>query len=586
MRVISSLRQGVLVRLWAHIPSSRKRQLIGLNCLMILCSFLELVSLGSIVPLLSSLVSTNFSTTSVINYQWLNFSHFSNREDAVIFYSLIFGVFSLISGASKLIVIWLVTRLSFTLGAEFGISIYERTLHQPYLLHISRNSSEVISGVQDKSSNLVGAGILPILNLCSALPMAIMILFFLINTDPWFAISMFVGIGFIYISIISFTYKRLAFSSKEVSEESVNIIKIMQEGLSGIREIVISGAHDLYTDSFKKSYTKYQCALANIQVICNLPRQGTEALAMVFISLVVCIAVSRNGELESMVPILGLFAYGSQKLLPLFQQIYSSITTINGARESINDALDLLEVSQRDYGVTDDLGPMTFHSTIYLNNLSFKFQNNSPLILKNIDLEIFKGERVGVVGQTGAGKSTLLDILMGLVHPTNGRLLIDGMEVSEENAKSWRYHIAQVPQSIYFTDGSIAENIAFGVDKNKIDINKVVAAAEKAQIFKTINSLPHGFDTNIGERGIKLSGGQRQRLGIARALYRDADVLVFDEATSALDVSTEDLVMSAIDVLSKELTIIVVTHRINTLKNMDRIIEISNGCVSKITINT
>jgi ATP-binding cassette subfamily B protein len=282
---------------------------------------------------------------------------------------------------------------------------------------------------------------------------------------------------------------------------------------------------------------------------------------------------------------LGLFAYGAQKLLPLFQQIYSSIATINGAHVSIEDALDLLDLPLPNFESEINCDPIPFHSKICLEDVSFRFHNEGAWVLKNVNLTISKGERIGIIGKTGSGKSTLLDILMGLMQPVTGNLLVDGLRISGTNVRSWWSHIAQVPQDIFFTDGTIAENIAFGLNANEIDMEKVVQAAEKAQISKTIDLLPDGYLTNIGERGIKLSGGQRQRLGIARALYRNADVIILDEATSALDSETERFVMTSVDGLSKDLTIIVVAHRTSTLKNMDRVFEFSSGHICSIVEN-
>jgi len=588
MNIFFSPNQAILKRLWGHISKVRRIQLFGIISLIILSSFLELISLASITPFLNSIAIGENTTNALNTSKWLSIFHIDNQKDAVLFYSVMFGLAAIVAGLSKLITIWAITRFSFSLGSEFGVGIYDRSLNQPYLSHISRNSSEIIAGVQTKSANLVSAALLPILNLFSAIPMVVLILIFLVSSDPLFSIVLFLGIGLIYLCVIGITYDQLAQDSKKVGEESVNYIKTMQEGLSGIREIIISSAHTNYSKNFKKSFTSYQHALANIQIICNLPRYATEALAMMLIAVVIYWTFIFRGINDALIPTLGLFAYGAQKLLPLFQQIYSSIATINGAHVSIEDALVLLDLPSPNFESEINCDPIPFHSKICLEDVSFRFHNEGAWVLKNVNLTISKGERIGIIGKTGSGKSTLLDILMGLIQPVTGNLLVDGLKISGTNVRSWRSRIAQVPQDIFFTDGTIAENIAFGFNANEIDMERVIQAAEKAQISKTIDFLPDRYLTNIGERGIKFSGGQRQRLGIARALYKNADVIILDEATSALDSETEGFVMNSVDGLSKDLTIIVVAHRTSTLKNMDRVFEFSGshvcGIVEKIKL--
>jgi len=295
----------------------------------------------------------------------------------------------------------------------------------------------------------------------------------------------------------------------------------------------------------------------------------------------------REDGLTVVIPILGALALGTQRLLPALQQLYGSYSTLKGSYSSFQDVLNLLNQPLPKYALETEKGNLptqiSFKKEIVLNNINFSYAADNtispPLVLKNINLKLRKGERIGFIGVTGSGKSTLLDIIMGLLIPTSGKLTIDGKLITDENKRSWQAHIAHVPQNIYLSDSTIEENIAFGLPKDKIDRRKVEKAAKQAQIAELIDNWQEGYQTFVGERGIRLSGGQRQRIGIARALYKQADVLIFDEATSALDNETEQAVMKSIECLGRELTILIIAHRITTLKGCDKIIKLGKNNV-------
>jgi ATP-binding cassette subfamily B protein len=306
-----------------------------------------------------------------------------------------------------------------------------------------------------------------------------------------------------------------------------------------------------------------------------------EAVGMTLISVIAYFLVSKSDNLttSNAIPILGVLAIGAQRMLPILQQGFIAWSTIKGSSASINDTLELLEQSVQ---TNLEKEVISFNSEIYLKNISFQYTKEGPGIINNLELKINKGARIGFIGETGCGKSTLLDIIMGLVSPSLGQILIDGIPLSEKNVSSWHKNIAHVPQSIFLSDSSISENIAFGIPKDQIDLNKVILAAKNAQLDDIINTWENKYNTIVGERGVRLSGGQRQRIGIARALYKNAKVLIFDEATSALDNYTEESVMSTIDLLNNNFTIIMVAHRISTLKNCDQIVELCFGKINRV----
>jgi len=341
----------------------------------------------------------------------------------------------------------------------------------------------------------------------------------------------------------------------------------------------------VYSKLYKDALVPLQSASASNQVVAASPRFGVEALGIVLIAgLAYVLAEVRwsAGGIPNAIPVLGVLALGAQRLLPVLQQIYNAYITIKGNQASTEDALDLLDQPMPAYAYLQPPQSMAFQTAIALKDLGFRYTPQGPWVLKNLNLKIFKGSRVGFVGVTGSGKSTLLDIVMGLLIPTEGALLIDNNTVDPSNSRDWQAHISHVPQSIYLSDASISENIAFGVSTELINLQRVKWAAEQAQIAQTIESWRNGYDTLVGERGVRLSGGQRQRIGIARALYKRASVLIFDEATSALDNETEAAVMQTVETLGRDITILIIAHRLTTLKNCDQIVELAKGGIKAV----
>ena len=305
------------------------------------------------------------------------------------------------------------------------------------------------------------------------------------------------------------------------------------------------------------------------------------AIGLSMIAALAYYLVRQPEGIERALPVLGVLALGAQRLLPTLQQAYAAWAGIKGNQASVQDALALLEQPMPD-STTEGTGALTFDKTIRMQAITFAYQPTHPAVLKNLELTIRKGERVGIIGATGSGKSTLMDLLMGLLEPSGGRLEVDGQTIDSTTRRAWQSRIAHVPQAIYLADSSVEENIAFGVPRKEIDHARVVEAAQQAQIAELIESMPDGYRSQVGERGVRLSGGQRQRIGIARALYKQADVIVFDEATSALDNETERTVMESIDTLKANLTVVIIAHRLSTLQKCDRIVELGEGGVKRI----
>lgn len=571
---------ALLSRLWHHISRRRRGQFSLLLVLMIFASFSEILSIGAVLPFLGVLTAPGRVFDHPFVQPLIQFMGLSSPEQLLLPLTIAFGLAALVAGAMRLLLIWATTRLSYATGADLSINIYRRTLYQPYSVHVARNSSEIINGISNKTSGVITT-IMMILNLLGSAVMLSAILVALLSVDPVIALAAFGGFGVIYVLIIRFTQGRLLSNSQRIAHESTQVIKSLQEGLGGIRDVLIDGSQDAYCQIYRNADLPSRYAQGSTAFISVSPRYAMEALGMLLIAgLAYTLALQTDGIAKA-IPILGALALGAQRLLPVLQQAYSAWSTIQGGQASLQDTLELLDQPLPDYADQPAAEPLPFRQHISLHQLSFRYSPQTPWVLKNLDLSIAKGSRVGFIGTTGSGKSTLLDIVMGLLQPTEGSLEIDGQSITASNHRAWQTHIAHVPQAIFLADSTIEENIAFGVPKDKINHECVRQAARQAQIADIIEAWPKQYQTFVGERGIRLSGGQRQRIGIARALYKQADVIIFDEATSALDSETEQAVMEAIDGLSKELTILIIAHRLTTLKSCTQVVELGDGGIKR-----
>ncbi len=568
---------SIFARLWRHIAPRRRKQLILLGIVMVITSFAEVASIGAVLPFLGVLMAPEVVFRHSLAQPFVSMLGVTEPIQLLRPLTIIFILMALLSATMRVLLLWAQTRFGFAIGADFGIEVYKKTLYQPYSVHVARNSSEVIAGISIKVHSVVGAAVLPLLTIMSSGMILIAILFALVAIDPLVAMAALCGVGVPYGLIMFATKKRLTYNGERISFASNQVIKTLQEGLGGIRDVLIDGSQATYCKVYRDADLSLRRSQANVQIIGGAPRFLIEFLGMALIAVLAYGLSGRDGGIGSAIPILGALAVGAQRLLPVLQQLYNSWVGIRGGQASLRDVLDLLDQPMPDYADAPLPAPMPFSASIQLSGIGFRYSSIAPWVIQDVDLVIPKGCRIGLIGATGSGKSTLLDLIMGLLQPTQGGLAIDGLPVTGSNYRAWQAHIAHVPQAIFLADATIAENIAFGVAPENIDIARVKRAASQAQIAATIDSWGNKYNTSVGERGVRLSGGQRQRIGIARALYKQADVIVFDEATSALDSDTETAVMEAIDYLDKSITILIVAHRLTTLKSCDLIVKLAGG---------
>lgn len=538
---------------------------------------MEALSISAVLPFIGVLSSPEKVFTLTSAQFFIRFLGIKTPEELLFPFTLSFCLLIFVGIALRLVLLWAQNKLGYATSAAFSSSIYIRTLYQPYSVHVSRNSSEVISGITNKANAILTYLITPLMNLVSSSVTISAIIITLFTINPYVALSAFLGFGLLYASIILLVKKQLTTNSIVLSRESVQMIKALQEGLGGIRDVLIDGTQETYGRIFNSAQGKYNKSSANNQIVGNSPRLIVEFLGILFICIIAYQLVLKGDGFVSAIPTLAALALGAQRLLPALQNFYFNWTSLRAGQDSVEDGLEFLEQPFPEHALKMNPEPIRFKKYIQLVDLSFRYNNKGAMVLKNINLTLEKGKRYGFVGTTGCGKSTLLDVIMGLLVPTKGHLKIDDNIIDNQNYRSWQVILSHVPQAIYLSDTSLAENIAFGVEPDKIDMKKVREAAQKAQIAETIEALPQKYDTFVGERGIRLSGGQRQRIGIARALYKNAQVIVFDEATSALDNETEIAVMEGIEQLADDLTILIVAHRVSTLKRCDKIFRMDKG---------
>ena len=570
----------LLRRIWGHLSTRRRSQLLLLLALMVMVSVLEVFSIGSVVPFLGALTSPEYVYAHPAAQDFISIFSIQSPSHLLLPLTAMFMVAAIAAGVSRLLLLWATLRISYAIGGDIGFSILKNTLHQPYGIHIARNSSEVIHVIAVKAPSVVSEVIQPMLIILSSAFMLSLVAAGLLYFEPAVAISAIATFVIIYGLIMWVTRWRLMRDSLVIAQEGAKVIRFLQEGLGAIRDILIDGSQHVYCSMYQDSNRRLFLAQGRLRFFGQSPRFVIEALGMVLIALLAYNLSAQENGIAVTLPILGALAISAQRLMPVLQQAYAAWVAIQGSRESLQDVLTFLDQPMLSEAETQ-VPPLPFNHSIVLRDVRFRYDAGNKWVLNGINLQILKGQRVGFIGVTGSGKSTLLDIVMALLSPTEGAIEVDGILVTDLNRRAWQRHLAHVPQSIYLSDGAVDSNIALGVSLNAIDDIAVRDAAKRARISELIESLPKKYKTAVGERGVRLSGGQRQRIGIARALYKKADVIVFDEATSALDSETEAEVLKEIEGLDKDLTVFIIAHRLSTLKNCSLIVQLDDGHIGK-----
>jgi len=577
-RIIFSLIRDI----WKQLYKRRKIQLSLLIFLMLLSGIAEMISVFSIIPFLEIISNSD----KFIKYEIFSFvlSNFSAKEVNLIFtLGFIFAI--ALATSTRILTLWINMRLSAAIGADFGYAAYRNILFKDFDFHLNLNSSSMIAVVMTKIDELIKL----IVNLLSAISSSLIVFTIfigLIIVDIKFTIGLGFCLAIGYLLIASLTKRKLSKNSKIISKASDEKAKAVQEGLGSIREILLEGDQKRFINSYREADLKRHIGRAKNIFMRSFPRFVLEGLGIILFAIGSFIFLAINPESASiLITLMGTLALAASKLLPATQSIYSGWSTIYGNSESALDVLRIIKLKEKSFpGVVK---PNIKFKNISFKNVSYKYPNSNQFILKNLNFEINVGEKLGIIGSTGSGKSTLLDLLMGLLEPTDGEILIDGININNKKNKikllQWRKSISHVPQDIFLSDSSIKDNIIFGRKKDHYkskDESDFINCLEVSQLRNFIQNLEDGDKTFVGERGIRLSGGQKQRIGIARAIYKSKNVFVLDEATSALDENTEKNFMRSLNKYYANATLIMISHRLSSIKNLDRIIKLNDGIIT------
>ncbi len=571
----------LLKGIWGHLSRRRRIQLGSLLIVMLASGGAEVVSLGAVLPFLAVLSDPEKIWRQSLMQALAAQIGWTKSSELLLPATLAFAAAAVLAAMIRLLNLWLNSRLAAAIGFDLSCEAYRRTLCQPYSVHVQRNSAAVITTTTTEISKTVSA-LNSLLQLLTSAVVAVGLMTGLMVIDASVALAAAALFAASYGGLALTARRELRSNGSTIAEASRQQLKALQEALGAIRDVLLDGSQSTYLEIYRQTDRPQRQLQARNNFLATFPRFALEAIGMVSIALIGLLLVMQRGDGVSVIPLLGTMALGAQRLLPALQQIYGSWSTLTALTAPMQGVLAMLnQPLQPDVSGVEPL-PLT--QSIRLQNVDFRYSQDQQYVLQGLDLEILRGERIGLIGSTGGGKSTTVDLLMGLLVPTAGRVLVDGADLHDpaypERLVAWRSSIAHVPQSVYLADSSFAENIAFGVPTDQINLGQVRKAASQAQISTFIESNAEGYDSYVGERGIRLSGGQRQRIGIARALYKQASVLVFDEATSALDSRTETAVIDAINGLSDSLTVIMIAHRLSTLENCDRVIRLAQGYVT------
>jgi ABC-type multidrug transport system fused ATPase/permease subunit len=571
---------SLLRRIWGHLSRRRRLQLAILLLVMLASGLAELLSLGAVLPFLAVLSNPQQLWQQPLIQALAPRLGYSQSQQLVLPATAAFALAAVLSALIRLLNLWLNGRLAAAVGSDLSCEAYRRTLYQPYQVQVQRNSSTLITAITGHIANTVLA-LNAVLQIVSAVVVAAGLLIGLLLIDWLVAVSTAGLFGIAYGLVAATSRRQLQQSGERIAAAAKQRVQALQEGLGAIRDVLLDGSQATYLELYRRADRPQRQLESNNMYLSTFPRYALEALGLVAIAVLGGLLVLQRGSGAAVISLLGALALGAQRLLPALQQIYSGWASLNSWRASLAAVIELLEQPLPQQQAV--AAPLALKQSLCLQAVRFRYAPELPEVLQGLDLEIRRGERIGLIGSTGSGKSTLVDLLMGLLVPSGGQLLVDGLDLHDpahaERLVGWRAAVAHVPQSIYLADSSIAENIAFGVSRQSIDLARVKRAAEQAQIAGFIESSPEGYASFVGERGIRLSGGQRQRIGIARALYKEASVIVLDEATSALDTSTEEAVMGAVEELSRDLTMVMIAHRLSTVQRCDRVVRLDLGAV-------
>lgn len=574
-----NVREG-FAKVWDVLPLQQRREAGRLLILMTAIALVETLGVGTIVPFMMAV-----GNPSVLHESgWLGkayaWSGVANGDRFLFLLGLVV-LFMLVAGnALKAIATWSIQRFSQMAGHAISLRLFRTYLARPYEYFLTRHSADLGKNILAEVQQVVSGVIWPVMSALSRGIVVLLLIALLLVADPLVTLAAMVTLGGTYALIyIATRHYLLRIGQKQVAANRGRYY-VASEVFSGIKEVKLKALEDFSSERLTAPSLQFARHLAISQTLSLTPRFALEIIAFGGILVIVLFLLAERKGLSDALPLVSLYAFAGYRMLPALQEVFNSVTRIRFSWPTLN--LVRQELMSSAGPSLPSVAPLPFERAIRLENVSYRYPPGESAALDDICLEVRRGERVGFIGPTGSGKSTVIDVILGLLRPSTGRVTIDGIALdSEELVRSWQMRIGYVPQHIFLADDTVAANIAFGQAPERMNRAAVERAARMAQLHDfVLNELPQGYDTQVGERGIRLSGGQRQRLGLARALYSDPAVLVLDEATSALDSETEMAVIKALDELGADCTVIMIAHRLSTVGSCDVLIRMDGGRVT------
>lgn len=566
----------VLVKdIYVKLDISHKKKLFFLIIYTIFTASLEVFSLGLVVPFLGILLNETYLNNVPILTEILTFLSFGLKIKSSLLISIIFIFAAIIVAISRIYLLKFSALFVVSVGSNLSLRVFENYLKQHYSFHIKKNSSDIISDIREKVDLTVFAVLLPSLTLITNLIIVLSIIIFLFFVN--FKIASIISLIFlpIYIFVVLKSKQRLHQNSLIIQKNQPKTIRIVQESIGNIRDIILNKNQNFYLKKYQNPDFLLRLSQAKNILIASIPRYILECIGIVLIASIAIFVILTNQSLIEIIPILGTLALGAQRILPLLQQVYAAWASIAGYGTSSRDVLNNLSYNNNELSLkSNNIKTLPFQHSIIFKNVSFKYHDSKKEVIKNLNFEIRKGDKVALIGKTGSGKSTIIDLITGLLKPQTGEILIDGKVLTSRNLHQWQQNISLVPQTIFLSDESIIENICLGLEKKEISMKKFKNSIDISCIKSFIDSLPQGYKTLIGERGVRLSGGQRQRIGLARSFYKNKNILILDEATNALDIATETKILNNLKSLSENITLIIISHRPKTVSFCNKIIKV------------
>ena len=569
---------ALLNKVVSIINTKEKKLFYYISFAFFLVAIIETFGVILIIPFIKivsdpEIINSNYQLNLIYN-----FFHFNNTKSFTFFLGISYFFFLILSQTFKAGIMYFQLRFIYRIEASISKRLLESYLRQTYSWFLDKNSADMGKGILSEVSETIHYSVTPLLTMISQSFLSIFLIILIVLVNPLVAIStllLLVGLNLIIFNKVK-TWIKLIGTNK-VKNNQRRFITVI-EAFGAIKEIKLSGIEKIYSNKFSSAANDFSKANSNVQIVSTLPKYFLEAISFGFLILFILYNLSLGNNLTKVLPILSMFAFAALRLIPAFQQIFSSLNKINFSTKGLDNILFRLNENKNLKISIKTTNSLQITNKIEIKNLDFIYPNSNRLALNKINLSIQSGAKIGIVGSTGSGKTTLIDILLGLLKPTKGEISLDGDEICKLGLRDWQNSIGYVPQNIFLSDKTIAENIAFGLSIDELDIERVKEVSKIASLHKFITEeLDERYFTNIGERGIRLSGGQRQRIGIARALYNNPPLLVLDEATSALDNLTEKLIIESIADHSKNITTIIIAHRLNTIKNCDCIYYLEKG---------